>query len=94
MKIHLTVECDYDTELHLYSNSENLCEELLRVLRGYVNKRIPIYYDYEPTSINALRGKPTHSNPFPIEPQFSTVPDMKHSIMQHPGPPLFIVHNV
>lgn len=82
MKINLTIEADYNTELYLHENSHKLKNSILDAIEQFTGKNTVIHYDYEYAQVDAAMGGLVNYNPYPIERQFNSEYDKEHQPLE------------
>lgn len=65
MKIEITIDADYGSELYLYNNSDKLKSELKNTINQFLRNKLSIDIKCECAEIDAASGKLVNYNPYP-----------------------------
>ena len=67
MRIEITINADYNRELHLIKNLKNVKDELSNTLVQFVGKDTLIDFDTKEAEIDVATGELVNYNPYPAK---------------------------
>lgn len=84
MKIELIINADFNKELFLHENSDELKDKLLNVIEQFVGKDTCVDYYQEDAQIDAVTGNVVNYNPYPFKFHYKEDLDINYLAAKHP----------
>ena len=83
MKIELIINADFNKELFLHENSDELKGELLNVIERFVGKDVRVDYYQEDAQIDTDTGNVVNYNPYPLKFHYKEDLDVNYLAAKH-----------